>query len=116
MAKEKRYSIKAVEITNNCTECFHQGLTLTFYQKHAFNAFFQRVTDEVTHKIECNKCGSTIYPVNWTPDIERVFNYYSKLVVPDRKSVRFTLLFYGLFLGILAVAATLIYLYLEEKP
>ena len=114
MATEKNYIIKEADITNNCTECFNQGLKLTFYQKHTYNAFFHKTTNQVTHKIICNKCDSTIYPVNWTEDIERVFNYYNKLVVPDRKSIRFTLLFYSLLFAFLLIIAGLVYLYLEE--
>lgn len=114
MATKKDFIIKEAEITNNCTECFNQGLKLTFYQKHTFNAFFHKTTNEVTHKIECNKCGSVIYPAKWTDDIERVFNYYNKLVMPDRKSIRFTLLFYSLLLIFLMTVGVLIYLYLEE--
>lgn len=113
MAKEKRIIIKEADITNNCTECFNQELKLTFFQKHTYNIFYHRTTDEVTYKIDCKKCGSTIYPVNWTPDIERVFNYYNKLVEPDRKSVRFTTLFFVLLLILLALIAGGLYIYLE---
>lgn len=114
MAKEKKYIIKEAIITNNCTECFHQGLTLRFYQKHTYNSFYHKTTNLVTHEIKCNKCKSIIYPVKWTTDIERVFNYYSKLVIPAKKAVRFTTLFYALLLLILATMFTLGYLYLED--
>ena len=94
MAKEKKLVIKEADITNNCPECYNQELKLTFYQKHTYGAFYHRTTNEVTHEIRCKKCNSVIYPVNWTPDIERVFDYYNKLVSPDRASVRFTMLFF----------------------
>lgn len=114
MAKDKQATIKDVEITNNCPECFNQELRLTFYQKHTINVFFYKITGEVSHEIKCKKCYSLIYPVNWTPDIERVFEYYNKLVVPDKKSVRFTTLFYVLFLILLILLGTGTYLYLED--
>ncbi len=113
MPQEKQYIIKEADITNNCTVCYNQELRLTFYQKHTFNAFYHKTTDEITYKIQCKKCGSVIYPVDWTPDIERVFNYYSKLVRPDRKSVRFTTLFYALLFLFLVLVVGITYLYLE---
>lgn len=113
MAKSKNIVIKDAEISNNCPECFNQELRITFYQKHTYNAFFHRTTDEVTHEIKCKKCFSIIYPVNWTADIERVFEYYNKLVVPDRSSLRFTTLFFVLTILAIAVVAILVYLYLE---
>ncbi len=116
MAKEKKIVIKTAEITNNCPECYNQELLLTFYQKHTFNAFFHRTTREVTHEISCKKCNSKIYPVDWTPDIDRVFEYFNKLVSPDKPSVRFTTFFYILTLVVLALMATGVYFYLEGIP
>lgn len=113
MAKEKQIAIKEAEITNNCPECFNQQLKLTFYQKHKFNPFFHRTTDVVTHEIKCKKCYSIIYPVNWTEDIERVFDYYNKLVKPDKSKVRFTTLFYVLLILILGLVAAGIYMQRE---
>ncbi|MEC7263327.1 MAG: hypothetical protein VXW38_06275 [Bacteroidota bacterium] len=113
MAKEKRLVIKEADITNNCPECYNQELKLTFFQKHTFNPFFHKITNEVTHEIECKKCHSKIYPVNWTPDIERVFDYYNKLVQPDRSSVRFTTLFFIIMVLMLCLVAGGVYFYLE---
>jgi len=116
MPKEKRIVIKEADITNNCPECYNQELQLTFYQKHTFNAFFHRTTNEVTHEITCKKCKSKIYPVNWTPDIERVFEYFNKLVTPDRSKIRFTTLFFVLLIVLIAVLAAGVYMYLEGMP
>jgi hypothetical protein len=113
MAKEKLIVLKNAEITNNCPECFNQELKLSFYQKQTFNPFYHKTTGEVTHEIKCKKCYSLIYPVNWTPDIERVFEYYNKLVEPEKKSTKFTTLFYVLVLIVLALIGTGIYLYVE---
>ncbi|MEM7484755.1 MAG: hypothetical protein AAF348_06060 [Bacteroidota bacterium] len=113
MAKDKKIAIKDAEITNNCPECFNQELKITFYQKHTYNAFYHKTTDEVTHEIKCKKCYSIIYPVNWTPDIERVFEYYNKLVTPDRTSVRFTTLFFSILVLAICAIAVGVYFYLE---
>nr|WP_298996802.1 hypothetical protein [uncultured Allomuricauda sp.] len=113
MSKIRNIVIKDADITNNCPECYNQELKITFYQKHTHNPFFHRTTDEVTHEIKCKKCYSVIYPVNWTTDIERVFDYYNKLVKPDKPSVRFTTLFFILLILVLGLIGTLIYLHME---
>ncbi len=113
MAKEKQIAIKEAEITNNCPECFNQELKLTFYQKHTFNPLYHRTTDMVTHEIKCKKCFSIIYPVNWTDDIERVFDYYNKLVTPNKPSIRFTILFFVILVLVIGLIAAGIYMQLE---
>ena len=113
MAKEKQLVIQEADITNNCPECFNQELKITFYQKHTFNALYHRPTGVVTHEIKCKKCNSIIYPVNWTPDIERVFDYYNKLVKPDRPAVRFTMMFFVILVLMLCLVAAGVYFYLE---
>jgi len=113
MAKEKLMVIKEADITNNCPECFNQDMKLTFYQKHTYGKLFHRITSEVTHQIKCNKCNSVIYPVNWNEGIERIFEYYQKMVTPDGASMRFTTLFYILILLLIALVGTGVYLFLE---
>src|SRR5690606_26669844 len=94
MAKNKLQLIKQADLTNNCTECFNQELSLSFYQTHHHSLLYHRITNEVTHELKCTKCYSIGYPGNWTPDIERGFAYSSKLVSPGRKALRFTALTY----------------------
>ncbi len=113
MAEEKLVVIKQANITNNCPECFNQDLSLSFYQKHSCGKFVHKITNEVTHKITCNTCNSDIYPVNWTDDIERIFEYYQKMAIPEKKSVKYTPLFYILLLSLVALIGGSIYLYLE---
>jgi len=113
MSKQKMILIKEAEITNNCPECFNQELKLSFYQKHTYTLFYHQTTNEVSHEIKCKKCFSMIYPVNWTPDIERVFEYYNKLIEPDKSSTKFTTLFYVLVLVVFALIAGGIYMYFE---
>ncbi|NJB36809.1 hypothetical protein [Croceivirga sp. JEA036] len=104
MAKEKNIAIKEVELTNNCPECYNQLLKLTFYQKHTYNAFFHRITSQISHEIKCKTCYSMIYPVNWTEDIERVFEYYNKLATPEKKATKpTTLTFVLITLAVVAV-------------
>ncbi|MEN8789684.1 MAG: hypothetical protein ABF293_03315 [Flavobacteriaceae bacterium] len=113
MAKEKLEVIKESVITNNCPECFNQDMTLSFFQKHLYSKFYHRVTPVVEHQIRCNKCQSIIYPVKWTEDIERIFEYYRKTVEPEASKTRFTVFFYVLILLLIALIATGVYLYME---
>ena len=114
MAKEKQVVIKDVEITNNCPECFNQELKLSFYQKHLHTAFYHKITREVTSELKCKKCYTLIYPVSWTTDIERVFEYYNKLAVPNKKSTKFSSLFYSIVFVVIGVIGACIYLYVKN--
>ncbi len=113
MATEKLVVLRESALTNNCPECFNQDLSLTFYQKHRFTSFYHKTTKEVTHQIRCNKCGSDIYPSTWTDDIERIFDYYRKMVQPEKASTSYTVWFYVLLLVIIAIIGGGIYVYLK---
>ncbi len=86
---------------NNCPECFNKNLRLTFYQKHNCNFFFDRTTKEISNKVQCLKCTEVIYPVAWTDDIERSFDYYRKTVTPLPARLKLTKGFFILVTGIL---------------
>ena len=111
MVKEKLVILKEAEITNNCPECFNQDMKLTFYQKHLFRRLYHKTTTSITHQIKCNKCKKIIYPVNWTEDIERIFEYYQKMVSPEKASTKFTALFYILILSPCIIAGILYYFF-----
>ena len=104
MARDSLEVIKEADLTNNCPECFNQELKLTFYQKHSYGRFFHRTSDVVSHEICCKKCNSSIYPAQWTEDIERVFEYYQKMAVVEKSSIKYTSSFYILLLmGLIAI-------------
>ena len=113
MAKEKLLVIKEAKITNNCPECFNQDMTLSFSQRHMYSKLYHRTTAEVQYQIKCNKCDSIIYPVKWTEDIEKTFDYYQKTVKPESAKTRFSVLFYVIIIGVLLLLGALAYLYLE---
>jgi len=80
---EKLIDIKDVLLKNNCPECFTtEGLHLTFKQKIRETKFYKSITSEISHEITCEKCNSIIYPVQWTDDIDRVFEYQKKAFNP----------------------------------
>ncbi|MDC6351097.1 hypothetical protein PP178_05990 [Zeaxanthinibacter sp. PT1] len=113
MMKEKLIVIKEADLTNNCPECFAQDLRLTFYQKESYGKLFHRTTKNLSHEIQCKKCGSVIYPVQWTQDIDRTFEYYRKLVTPNRSSIRFTFLFYALVLLLIVLVGAGTYMFIQ---
>ena len=87
MTERTIITIKEVTLNNNCPVCYSKkGLILTFKQKIIENNFYKSITSEITNNIKCNTCNTTIYPVQWTDDIERVFEYHQKTVVPKKTS------------------------------
>ena len=84
---DKLIDIKEVALKNNCPECFNtNGLRLTFKQKIKETAFYKSITSEISHEITCKTCNSIIYPVQWTDDIDLVFEYQKKAFTPKKTS------------------------------
>ncbi len=111
MAKEQQEKIKEADLTNNCPECFNQELKLTFYQKHLLSRFYHKTTSEVSHEIKCLTCGSVIYPVSWTEDIERSFEYFQKLTEPHPSRIQLTRLTLWLIALLVILTGAGVYLY-----
>ena len=111
MAREQQIVIKESILKNNCPECFNQELKLTFYQKHLISRFYHKTTNEVSQELRCNKCESLIYPVQWTNDIERSFEYFQKMITPKPRSLRFTKLTYGLLILLVVLIGSIYYLF-----
>ena len=79
--------INEVALNNNCPECYStNGLHLKFKQKIIDTNFYKSITSKIEHEITCKTCNSIIYPVQWTGDIERVFEYQKKAFTPKPKS------------------------------
>ncbi len=94
---EKLITIKEVNLNNNCPECYGtNGLQLTFKQKFKETNLYKSITNETTQEIECKTCNTIIYPVMWTEDIERVFNYQQKAFTPKKPSTKKTISCYCL--------------------
>ncbi len=86
---EKLITIKEVALKNNCPECYStKGLTLTFRQKFKETALYKSITKDIIEELVCTKCETTIYPVSWTDDIERVYNYQKKAIEPKKVSIK----------------------------
>ena len=107
--EEKFITIKEVALINNCPECYNtNGLQLTFKQRFVETKFYRSITKETTHLLECNTCNTTIYPVRWTEDIERVFNYHQKAFTPKETSVKLKRSAWILIIGIIFFIVVLI--------
>ena len=113
MAKETQETIHTAALTNNCPECFNQELQLVFFQKHRHTKLYHQTTAEVRHELKCRTCGSTLFPVSWTDDIERVVDFYVKKVQPERARIRYTTLFYVLILILIAIIGAGVYLFTQ---
>ncbi len=84
---ERFITIKEVVLNNNCPECYSKGgLRLTFKQQFIETKFYKSITNNIKNSIACKTCNTTIYPVQWTDDIERVFEYQQKAFVPKKAS------------------------------
>ena len=65
----------------NCPQCYStNGLELRFQQKWIENPWYKKAIDEVTEQLHCSQCNDTIYPVNWTDDIELQHEYHKKKI------------------------------------
>ena len=83
------FTLREVELNNNCPECYSQdGLQLTFKQKFIENSFYKAISKETSHSLFCNICKTMIFPVRWTEDIERVFDYQQRATPPKTESLK----------------------------
>lgn len=93
-------TLHKARLKNNCPECFaNDGLEFSFTQEQTFKKLFTTASKEISEKLYCHTCNTTIYPVNWDDDIERVYDYHKKQVHPKKFGMRFTALGYGVLAG-----------------
>ncbi|TXE09593.1 hypothetical protein FUA26_08880 [Seonamhaeicola algicola] len=110
--KESFINLKEVALKNNCPECYNNdGLRLTFTQKFVETRFYKSITNQIDHVLECKVCKTTIYPVQWTDDIDRVFEYQQKAIKPKKASKYFKKTFWAvILLCVLLIVTTLVLL------
>ena len=105
--------LHTARLNNNCPECYDtEGLEFTFTQIEKQNKVYKQAKKEVAEKLYCHTCKNIIYPVNWTEDIDRVYQYHKKEVHP--KSTLLKLKSFGyifILLGIVVIAAILFLLW-----
>ena len=106
---EKTIVLHTAQLNNNCPNCFGtNGLEFTFRQMEKGNALFLWPKSVIEETLYCHNCEHTIYPVNWTEAIERVYDYNKKIAETKRQSLKLKPLFLFLvFAAIIVVAATI---------
>lgn len=98
-------------LKNNCPECFaNDGLEFTFSQKETTHKLYVKADKQIEEKLYCKACQTIIYPVNWDDDIERVYNYNKKQVLPLQSTARLTKSGFALIAFALVIAGAGIYL------
>jgi hypothetical protein len=108
---EKRTRIlHTAKINNNCPECYStDGLEFIFSQEEVENKLYSRANKEVIEKLHCQTCDQDIYPVKWTQDIERVYDYHRKVAKPKSSRIKLKPLAYLLILTDALIIAGIIY-------
>lgn len=82
-------TIKQVDLKNNCPECYsNSGLQLTFKQEFLETTLHKTLTQKISHSLYCNTCETQIFPVQWTDDIERVYDYQLKAFTPKKNYLK----------------------------
>ena len=105
--EEKFFTVKEVSLNNHCPECYsNDGLQLTFKQKFVENAFYRAISKDFKHTMVCQKCHTEIFPIRWTDDLERGFDYQQRAFVP--KSATFKLKRLTWILLILAIVSIIL--------
>ncbi|GGI55925.1 hypothetical protein [Winogradskyella haliclonae] len=87
MKTSNYFTLKEFQLNNNCPECYsNDSLQLTFKQRITETIFFKAITGDTSHEMHCKNCNTTIYPVRWNDDIERVVAYHERAIVPKKTS------------------------------
>lgn len=106
----KKQLLHSAKINNNCPECFStEGLEFTFLQEEKETKLYLKANPLIEEILYCHHCNHTIYPVNWTEDIERVYVYHKKLATPKNSAYRLKPLAIGIIILDLIALVTLIY-------
>ena len=101
------HMLHQARLNNNCPECYDtEGLEFTFTQEEKQTRFYNQANKNIDEKLYCHTCKNIIYPVSWTEDIERVYQYHRKQTHPKPATIQLKSVTYILILiGIVAVAA-----------
>lgn len=108
--KTKTNLLHAARLNNNCPECYGtEGLEFEFSQTEKENLFFKKFSSKIESKLYCHTCKVEIYPIRWTEDIERVYEYNLKLAQANIESSKTKIWFWILMLLVLIIVVGGIY-------
>ena len=72
--------------------------------------FFKKPATKIDNRLYCHTCKNDIYPVSWTEDIERVFDYNKKIAETNKQYLKVKPLFYILVIVAIVLVAAIVYL------
>ena len=106
----KTHTLHTAHLKNNCPTCFAtDGLEITFTQNEKETPFFKKPATAIEHTLYCHTCKNSIYPINWTEDIERVFDYNKKIAETHKQYLKVKPLFYISVAAAIIVVAAVVY-------
>lgn len=106
----KTHTLHTARLKNNCPTCFGtEGLEFTFTQDEKETPLSHKPATQIDEKLYCHKCNSQIYPVNWTEDIERVYDYNKKIAETNKQYLQVKPLFYIVIVAAIVLVAAGIY-------
>ncbi len=104
-------TLHTARLKNNCPTCFGtDGLEFTFTQVEKESPLYKKPAAEIESRLYCHTCKNDIYPVNWTEDIERVFDYNKKIAETNKQYLKVKPLFYVLVIVAIVLVAAIVYL------
>lgn len=108
--KTEQIILKEAILNNNCPECYAKGsITLAFRQKRLRSRLLTIVKPAIEESMHCSKCESSIFPGQWTKDIELVYKYHKKTIRPKPASMHFSGLSYFIFFLLTAITVIIMY-------
>ncbi|MDC8002760.1 hypothetical protein POV27_01730 [Aureisphaera galaxeae] len=106
----KTHLLHTSKVNNNCPECYStEGLEFSFSQEEKENKLYSKASKDIKEVLYCHSCEQQIFPVKWTDDIERVYEYHRKLVQPKGTGMKLKPLAYIIILLDAVAIAALIY-------
>jgi hypothetical protein len=111
--EEKFFTVKEIILNNRCPECYsNEGLKLTFKQKFVENSFYRAISNDIKHTLFCHTCNTEIFPVSWTNEIERIYEYQYRALIPKSATIKLKkITWIILILAILSIIVLNIYLF-----
>ncbi len=106
----KTHTLHTARLNNNCPTCYSKdGLEFTFAQKEVETPFHKKPARQIEEQLYCHDCKNIIYPINWTDEIERVYEYNKKIAETNKQYLKVKPLFYILILLAMILIAAGVY-------
>lgn len=108
--------VGSVNLSKRCPDCGNSdSLELTFYQLRIESNFSTQITNKVSGVLYCHNTNTEISPVQWSEDIQRIFNTEKQKLKLQPKSRKFNKWFYGLITFLVVFALVLTVFIMKES-